>query len=192
MSAARRKTKPTYAAMESRLALLEPIVEALKHHEVDAVIGEKKIAFLLLPEVTEALRDSEAGFRAMFELSGVGMFQADAPAFRFSRVNQTFCEMTGYASGELLAKTYIGLTHAHDHKRDMSALSRVIRGKADAWSIEKRLVRKDGSVIQVRVNGAVVRDDTGKAVRILAMISQIAANKSQRPKSRDKPPGRRS
>jgi len=35
---------------------------------------------MLLREVTEALQNSEAGFRAMFELSGVGMFQADSPA----------------------------------------------------------------------------------------------------------------
>ncbi len=67
MSVSKSKNKPTYAKLKSRVAVLEPIVEALKHHEVDAVIGEKRITFLLLPEVTEALRDSEAGFRAMFE-----------------------------------------------------------------------------------------------------------------------------
>jgi len=191
MSTSKSKNKPTYAELKARVAVLEPIVEALKHHEVDAVIGEKRIAFLLLPEVTEALRDSEAGFRAMFELSGVGMFQADAPAFRFTRVNQMFCKMSGYTSAELLAKTYIGLMHASDQTQDMGALSRVILGKADTWSIEKRLIRKDGRVIRVCVNGTVVRDESGKAVRIVGMIGQVAAKKRKRPKAPDQPTNRR-
>ena len=60
------KTKPTYRVLEARLAVAEPIVKALKNHEVDAVVGEENIAFLLLREVEEALRISDAGYRAMF------------------------------------------------------------------------------------------------------------------------------
>jgi len=169
--------KPTYQELEKRLAAAEPIVEALKHHEVDAVVGEKKIAFLLLRDVTEALLNSEAGFRAMFDLSGVGMFQADTPALRFTRVNQKFCEIAGYSAEELLIQTWIGLTHPQDRRRDMNGLTQVLRGKTDSWSIEKRCVRKDGSVIGVSVNGAALRDDNGRAVRIMAMISDITARK---------------
>ena len=179
--------RPTYHELEKRLAVAEPIVEALKHHEVDAIVGENKIVFLLFREVTEALQNSEAGFRTMFELSGIGMFQADTPAFRFTRVNQKFCEMTAYSAEELLTKTYIGLTHPQDRRRDMNELTRVLRAKTDSWSIEKRCVRKDGGIIWVGVNGAVIRDDTGRAVRIMAMISEITARKSARTKSSDKP-----
>ena len=171
------KTKPTYQELEKRLAAVEPIIEALKNHEVDAVVGEEKIAFLLLQGVEEALLISDAGFRAMFELSGIGMVQADTPDFRFTRVNQKFCEIAGYSAEELLTKTYIGLTHPLDRRRDMSELTRVLRGKAELWSIEKRCVRKDGSVVWVGVNGAVLRDDTGRAVKILAMISDLTASK---------------
>ena len=179
------KSKPNYQELEKRLAAAEPIIEALKNHEVDAVVGEEKIAFLLLREVEEALRISDAGFRAMFELSGIGMVQADAPAFRFTRVNQKFCEIAGYSAEELLTKTYIGLTHPQDRQRDMSELTRMLRGKADSWSIEKRCVRKDGSVVWVGVNGAILRDGTGRAVRLLAMISDITASKQAEQELRD-------
>ena len=180
------KTRPTYQELEKRLAAAEPIVEALKHHEVDAVVGEEKIAFLLVREVGEALLNSEAGFRAMFELPGIGMAQADTPAFRFTRVNQKFCEIAGYSAEELLTKTYIGLTHPQDRQRDMKGLTRVLRAKTDSWSIEKRCVRKDGSVIWVGVNGAALRDDTGRAVRIMAMISDITARKQAEQEQRDR------
>jgi PAS domain S-box-containing protein len=171
------KSKPTYQELKNRLAQAEPIVEALKHHEVDAVVGQEKIAFLLLREVREALLESEAGFRAMFELSSVGMVQADTPSLRFTRVNQKFCEITGYSAEELLTKTYIGLTYPQDRPRTMKELSRVLRAKTDSWFIEKRCVRRNGSVIWVSVNGAVLRDHTGRAVRVMAMIVDLTARK---------------
>ena len=179
------KTKPTYQELEERLAVAEPIIRALKNHEVDAVVGEEKIAFLLLSEVEKALRISDAGFRAMFELCGVGMIQADAPGFRFTRVNQKFCEIAGYSAEELLSKTYIGFTHPEDRRRDMTELARILRGKADSWSIEKRCIRKDGSLIWASVHGAILRDDTGRAVRIMAMISDITASKQAEQELRD-------
>ena len=171
------KRRPTYQELEKRLAAAEPIVDALKHQEVDAVVGAEKIAFLLLKEVREELVNSEAGFRAMFELSGVGMLQADSPAFRFTRVNQKFCDIAGYSAEELLTKTYIGLTHPEDRQRDMDALAKVLQAKTNSWSIDKRCVRKNGSVISVRVDGAALRDVAGRVVRILAMISDTQAGR---------------
>jgi len=170
-----RKSRPTYNDLERRVAAAEPIVDALKRHEVDAVVGEQKIAFLLLREVREALVNSEAAFRAVFDLPGVGMLQADPPAFRFTQVNQKLCEITGYSAQELLSKTYLGLTHPEDRQRDMDALARVLQAKANSWSIDKRCLRKDGSVVWVRVNGAALRDVAGRVVRLLAMVSDLPA-----------------
>ena len=91
----------------------------------------------------------------------------------------------GYSAEELLAETYIGLTHPLDRQRDMSELARVLRGKADSWSIEKRCVCKDGSVVWVGVNGAVLRDSAGRAIRIMAMISDLTASKHAEQELRD-------
>jgi PAS domain S-box-containing protein len=113
------------------------------------------------------------------------MIQADAPDFRFTRVNRKFCEIAGYSIEELLTKTYIGLTDPQDRQRDMSTLTQVLQGKADTWSIEKRCLRKDGSVVRVGVHGAVLRDAAGRAVRIVAMISDLTASKKADLKLRD-------
>ena len=50
----------------------------------------------------EALRDSEAEFRAIFEMAGRGNALADASG-RLLMVNRAFCEMTGYSPAELCA-----------------------------------------------------------------------------------------
>ena len=127
----------------------------------------------------------------MFDLPGIGMLQADPPAFRFTQVNAKFCDMTGYTREELLTKTYIAMTHPLDRQRDMDALARVLQAKADSWSIDKRCVRKDGSVISVRVNGAALRDVAGRVVRILGMISYVTAPKATRLKKAEKKARRR-
>ena len=179
------KAKPTYQQLEKRLAEIEPVIEALRRHEVDAVVGEGKIAFLLLRKVEEALLESSEEFRAMFDLSGVGMVQADTPAFRLTRVNSKFCEITGYSAEELLTKTWLEPTYPEDRPRAMKELTRVLRGKADWWSIENRCVRKDGSIIWVNVNGAALRDAAGRAVRIVAMIEDVTARKQTEQDLRD-------
>ncbi len=172
-----RKTKPTYQQLEERLAAAEPIIEALKRQEVDAVVGEEKIAFLLLRKVEEAWLESNGEFSALFGLDGIGLIQADTPAFRFSRVNPRFCEIVGYSAEELLTTSYIDLTHPQDREKDLKALAQVIHGKTDAWSIEKRCVRKDGRVIWVAVHGSALRDQAGRTARIMAMIEDITARK---------------
>ena len=50
------KRKVTYPQLEKRLAEAAAVIEALRRHEVDAVVGEGKIAFLLVRDVAEALR----------------------------------------------------------------------------------------------------------------------------------------
>src|SRR4051812_11892592 len=122
----------------------------------------------------------------MFDLPGIGMLQADPPAFRFTRVNSKFCDMTGYTAEELLIKTYIAMTHPQDRQRDMDELARVLQAKTNSWSIDKRCVRKDGSVISVRVSGAALRDVAGRVVRILGMISDVTPPKGTRVKKAEK------
>jgi PAS domain S-box-containing protein len=171
------KRKPTYSQLEKRLADAEAVVEALRHHEVDAIVGEGKVAFLLVRDVADALRKSEEAFQALFELPGIGMAQADSPAFRFTRVNRKFCEITGYSAGELLTRTDVALIHPGDRLKALAAIARVIRGEADHWSLEKRYVRKDGRVIRVRLNGTALRDEAGRAVRTVATIAELPACK---------------
>ena len=180
-----RKTKPTYQQLEKRLAAAEPVIEALKRQEVDAIVGEEKIAFLLLRKVEEAWLESNGEFSAMFDLDGIGMIQADPPAFHFTRVNPKFSEITGYSAEELLTKTYVGITHPQDLKRGLKELARVIRGKTDSWSIEKRCVRKDGRAVWVEVHGCALRDDAGRVLRIMAMIEDVTARKRAEPQLRD-------
>jgi PAS domain-containing protein len=64
-------------------------------------------------QVEAALRESEERFRATFEQAAVGITHAE-PDGRFVRVNQKFCDITGYTREELLERTFQDITHPDD------------------------------------------------------------------------------
>src|SRR5262249_13440126 len=82
-------------------------------------------------EAEESLRESEADFRAIFELAGTGIAQADLRTGRLLRVNRKFCEITGYSSEELLSKTIQELTDPEDRERDFAVYQRMLRGEGE-------------------------------------------------------------
>ena len=112
-------------------------------------------------QVSDILRATEEEFRAIFELSAVGITEADPLTGRFVRVNRKFCEITGYTTEELLQMTFSDITHPEDRERDRLNFQSVLDGGRDEWEIEKRYLRKDNLVIWVRVTGSVLRDERG-------------------------------
>ncbi len=125
----------------------------------------------------EALRASEAKFRAIFELASIGMAKADPSTGQLLRVNQKMCDLTGYREEELLRLKVAELTHPEDRQRDWNLFQQVVRGERPDYQIEKRYRRKDGSEIWVSVNMTVIRDVAGEPVRALTTIENITARR---------------
>lgn len=134
-------------------------------------------AALIHKMAEEALRESEEQFKAMFENASVGMAQADPQKGQWVRVNQKMCEITGYSSGEMLAMRIPEITHPEDRDLDWQAFQNVIRGNLPNYRLEKRYVRKDGSIIWVNVNMTVIRDLNGQPIRTMATIEDINERK---------------
>jgi len=125
----------------------------------------------------EKTRRSDREFRAIFELSSVGMTERDAATGLRIRVNQRLCEMTGYSAKELLKEKGVTLTHPDDRERNREVRAVVLKGESDTWVIEKRYVRKNGEVIWVHVNGNLIRDSSGRPYRTVAVIQDITERK---------------
>lgn len=119
------------------------------------------------------LRQSEMEFRTTFEVASIGMAQADPRTGRLLRVNQKTCEITGYSREELLGMSVSDITHPEDRQRDWGFFQSVVRGEASDCHIEKRYVRKDGSIAWVKVNMAISRACAGQPERTIATIEDI-------------------
>ena len=120
----------------------------------------------------DAIRESEERFRSAFENAAVGASMVDQGG-RFIKVNRKLCEMLGYSAEELLSKTFSDVTHPEDMRIGIDALEKLMAGKADALSIEKRYICKDGQVIHVNVSPSVVCDRDGKPAYCLGLWQDI-------------------
>jgi len=108
----------------------------------------------------------------------VGATQLD-PSGRFVAVNRRFCKITGYSREELLAgMTPLDLSYPDDRERDRERLMPFVEGKTSPYEAEKRYVRKDGTVIWVKITGGAIRDTDGRLVRTAGIIEDITARKN--------------
>ncbi|NJO80324.1 MAG: PAS domain S-box protein [Cyanobacteria bacterium RM1_2_2] len=128
-------------------------------------------------QVEAALRESEADFRSMFNITSVGKAQVDAQTRRLLRVNAAFCAITGYTEAELLTMTVDDLNHPDDYERDRERWFSLLRGTANDFQSEKRYVRKDGCTVWVLATGNIMRDQAGQPLRFVSVIQDITHRK---------------
>ncbi len=121
----------------------------------------------------EALRGSELQFRSMFDLAASGMTLLDARTGCFIQVNDRFCEITGYSRDELMRLSPIEITHPDDRVRDQEGFIRLLRGDIDEYHVEKRYLRRDGSIRWVVVAVRLLRDAEGHPLRTTAVIQDV-------------------
>src|SRR5262249_7897795 len=124
----------------------------------------------------EALRESEERFRGTFENAAVGIAHAD-PAGRWLRVNQKYCEIVGYPREELLQRTFQDITHPDDLATNLEVWAALKRGESPNFSLEKRNLRKDGSLVWVEVFTSLQRDAAGEAAYAITIVQAISERK---------------
>jgi PAS domain S-box-containing protein len=122
-------------------------------------------------------RERQAEYRAIFELTGVGMVETDLATGRLVRANPRMCEITGYPEEELLGLTFADITHPDDSGADAETLARLVQDETLEYWTEKRCVRKDGSVVWVSVGARAVQNDAGRPVHAVAAVQDITRRK---------------
>src|SRR5882672_6287389 len=122
----------------------------------------------------EALRDSEARFRGIFENAAVGIARV-APDGRWLEVNQRLCDIVGYSREELMTKTFGDITHPGDLEQDLRAMRRMSAGELDTYLREKRYYHKNGSVVWVNLTVSLVRRADGSPDYFVSVIEDISA-----------------
>jgi PAS domain S-box-containing protein len=113
-----------------------------------------------LRESVVRLRASELKFRTLYEASTVGIVLTNANR-RYVECNETFRRLTGYRADELRELEYRALTHPKDWAETDAQFELAVR-TGQFGPYEKEYLRKDGSRIPLRVNGAMFAADDGE------------------------------
>jgi len=140
---------------------------------------------LLLPiihDITErkqaeaAQKASEERMRLFFERQSVGM-AITSPEKGWLQVNDRLCRMLGYSRDELDHLTWAELTHPADLAADQAQFERLLAGEINDYSLEKRFIRKDGSVVYTELSVGCVRRPGGSVDYVLALLADITGRK---------------
>jgi PAS domain S-box-containing protein len=146
---------------------------------VDGRIGGALLFSELITEQVEirhALADSEARFRATFENAAVGITHV-APDGSFLRFNKALSRLLGWPADELITKSVQEITHPDDRAAELAQFKQLEDGRVDSYSMEKRDLRKDGTIVWIRLTRSCVRKSDGSVDYFVAVVEDISARK---------------
>ncbi len=112
-------------------------------------------------QAEEALRDSEARYRALFEASLDGVVIADAESRRFKYVNPAMCSLIGYSQEELSKMEISDIHPDHAVELAMSEFDALAGGKKHIVR-DMPFERKDGTVVYFNVSAVITTIDDRK------------------------------
>ncbi len=124
----------------------------------------------------EALRESERRFRATFENAAVGIAHV-APDGSLLRANDRFCRIVGCSPDDLTKNTLAGISHPDDLEANLVLFKRVLAGEIDQYEMDKRYLRKDGTVVWGRLTVGCVRKEDGTVDYFISVVEDITERK---------------
>ena len=124
----------------------------------------------------EALRESESLYQATFNEAPVGITHTALDG-RFLRVNRKFCEMLEYSAEELLQLNFKDVTQAEEVDSDGASAQQLLSGAIVSARIEKRYLRKDGSLLWANRTISLQRDRSGRPLHFITVVENISERK---------------
>ena len=115
-------------------------------------------------------------FDFAFEHAPIGIAMVDVQG-RIMRGNDAFSKLVGIARTNLRGTPFAAFTHPDDLEADLTLFKEVLAGRRDGYSIEKRYVRPDGSLVDVLIHVAAMRNAAGSVARFLSQIEDISLHK---------------
>jgi PAS domain S-box-containing protein len=119
-----------------------------------------------------ALRESEQVYRSTFELAAVGVAHV-SPDGRWLRANPKLCQIIGYTEAELSQMTFQQVTYPDDLATDLAETQKILNGDIDTYTIEKRYVRKDKSLVWANLTVSAARDVKGRIKHFISIVEEI-------------------
>ncbi len=132
----------------------------------------------------EALRDSEARYRNIFENAVEGIFQIALDGHIIA-ANQAAARMLGYDSPEELIEEVTDIRQIYIDLNRRDELIHLMQTKGVVTGFEIQIRRKDGSAIWTSANIQASRDESGRIVGFAGMGIDITEHKQAEEKLRE-------
>ena len=112
----------------------------------------------------------------IFERAPVGIGIVDLDG-RTRMTNEQLRRSLGYDRDEFASMNFVEYTHPDDVQPNLDLFAQLAAGAIDSFSMEKRFIRKDGSIIWVDLTVALVSTSEGAADYVIGMTQDITDRK---------------
>lgn len=128
--------------------------------------------------VENALRESEARFRLVFENAWTGIGLVDFEG-RILDANPALERFLGMPAAQLRGHSFTDITHPEDVGVDDRLFAELRSGKRRGYHLEKRYIRGDGRVVWGRLTASLVEGAAGAPLYAIGMVQDITAQKRE-------------
>lgn len=123
----------------------------------------------------EALRESEEKYHSIFE-TAANLITSVSGEGTIVDCNSRIQEVLGYESDEIIGQPMAKIIHPDYLAKAQDSLKEILT-KGFSYNKEYKMVRKDGTLIDVSINSAGLRDEKGEFVRTICIIDDITQRK---------------
>ncbi len=122
------------------------------------------------------LQDSEKQFRDYFESALIG-FAITSLEKNWVYANKCVRDILGYSWEELQKLSWAELTYPDDLTADVVQFEQLLAGKIDSYTIDKRFIHKNGSIVYIFVSVMAHYKENGTVDYIVATLQDITERK---------------
>ena len=121
------------------------------------------------------LRQSEELFRNIFETAPNLIVSVDVQGVIVD-CNQRISSVLGYSKEEMFGQSMLKIIHPDYHKKAFECLSEIL-STGLCYDKEYKMVKKDGTLIDISINSSVIRDENGQFSRTICIIEDVTKRK---------------
>jgi len=125
--------------------------------------------------IEEKVRKSEKKFRSIFNAAANLIILANKGGIVID-CNRRIQKVLGYTKEEIIGQSMLKLIHP-DYLEEAQGCLKEISRKGYSYGKEYKMVRKDGTLIDVSVNSAQLRDEMSKDIFAICIIEDITERK---------------
>lgn len=120
--------------------------------------------------------------RQFFDLPFIGIAMISPDTKNTPQFNDHLCTILGYSREELSVKNWADLTHPDDSGAETCEIERILCGESEAYSMNKRFIHSDGSILFASVDVKCVRHLDNTVDFFVATVANITGRRANEAK----------